>query len=180
MDNKDTYLDFYQYQEQLNKARNNANLKNFNFGLYTEDSKPKSYSSQVLQGLIEDTPLSVAYFSPENIRIVQNMVRRDIYERTQGNYLIDYQPETEVLVVMRSVFLTYSKNLPTNVKEQITELNYLSYRKIVEKIYPNLVSYMIYLKDASQMYELNERPESASITGLGNKQLPGTDKFIFS
>lgn len=153
-------------------------LKQYNFGLFEENKKPATYASEILKGIIEPSKLSEAFFSRENIRIIQNMVRRDIYDRTQQKYVIDYQPETEVLLVMRSVFLTYSKNRDDKIREQIADLNEISFRKIVEKIYPNLVSYMIYLRDSSEMYKLNELPSSASIYGTGEKQLGGFDKFI--
>ncbi len=155
-----------------------ASLKDFNFGLFQEKTKPSTYAREAIKGIIEPSKLTDLFFSRENLKIIQNMVRRDIYDRSDKKYVIDYQPETEVLIVMRSVFLTYGKNRPDNITKQIDELNQITYRKIVEKIYPNLVSYMIYLRDINEMYALNQLPDSASIYGTGTKQLGGFDRFI--
>lgn len=153
--------------------------REYNFGLFSEEHYPETYAKTALKGIIEPDLLSTLFFSRKNMTIIQNKVRRDIYDRTQGKYLIDNQPETEILIIMRSVFLTYSKNRSEDITEQIKVLNEISYRKIVEKIYPTLVGYMKYLRDANEPYRLLEKPEADTIRGTGNKQLVLEDKLFF-
>lgn len=156
-----------------------GSTQNQNFGLFTETHMPDTYGYQALLGTIEPTTLSNLFFSRKNMKIIQHMMMKDIYERSSGLYKIDYQPDTEILIIMRSVFLQYSKNLPTNITEQINELNQITYQKVVEKVYPELLSYIAYLRDASQMHTPIELPLNVSDAGTGNKLLPGTAVALF-
>lgn len=150
-----------------------------NFGLFAEENKREDYSYQALLGTIEPTLLSRLFFSSKNMDIIQNKVIADIYERSNKLYRIDKQPETELLIIMRSVFLQYSQNLPNQITEQIERLNEITYRKVIEKIYPNLLSYIAYLRDSSQMYQPMELPTNSSSAGSGNKILPGNAVALF-
>jgi len=150
-----------------------------NFGLFSEKKFPDTYAYVALMGNTEPNLLAKLYFSRKNMEIIQHKVMKDIYERSEKLYKPDYQPETEFLIIMRSVYLTYSKNLPNDITIQITELNEIAYQKVVEKVYPQLLSYIAYLRDASQMYTPIEVPKNVSIAGTGNKLLPGPAVALF-
>jgi hypothetical protein len=150
-----------------------------NFGLFSENKFPDTYAHVALMGNTEPNLLAKLFFSRKNMQIIQHKVMKDIYERSKNIYKPDYQPETELLIIMRSVYLTYSKNLPNDITKQIAELNEISYQKVVEKVYPQLLSYIAYLRDASQMYTPMEVPKNVSSTGTGNKLLPGPAVALF-
>lgn len=105
-----------------------------------------------------DTVLSNAFFSQQNIQTLQNGLRSGVYKRSNGVYLIGEQNEDELKVVMRSVFLQNSKNQPTHIKEQITELNQLVLDYAVGQVYGEAEGYMKYQHDVSNMYEPIEPP----------------------
>lgn len=67
--------------------------------------QPSGYRD-ALQGNWKDSPLSLAYFSAQNIGILQNGIRRGVYEKSKGQYLVDNQSEDVLKVIMRSVFFT--------------------------------------------------------------------------
>jgi hypothetical protein len=150
-----------------------------NFGLFSEKKHPDTYAYVALMGNTEPNLLAKLFFSRKNMQIIQHKVMKDIYERSKNIYKPDYQPETELLIIMRSVYLTYAKNLPNDITKQIAELNEISYQKVVEKVYPQLLSYIAYLRDASQMYTPMEVPKNVSNTGTGNKLLPGPAVALF-
>lgn len=150
-----------------------------NFGLFSEKKYPDTYAYVALMGNTEPNLLAKLFFSRKNMQIIQHKVMKDIYERSKNIYKPDYQPETELLIIMRSVYLTYAKNLPDDLTKQIAELNEISYQKVVEKVYPQLLSYIAYLRDASQMYTPMEVPKNVSNTGTGNKLLPGPAVALF-
>lgn len=66
-------------------------------------------------------PVADVFFSPENIRIVNTSMIRTVYERSGKR--ISEQSQIELGIIMRSIFLSHSSNLPYMVQEQVDELN---------------------------------------------------------
>ena len=73
-------------------------------------------------------------------------------------YIVGYQNEDELKIIMRSTFLQYSQNLPHNIKEQIGFLNKMVLDYAVGQVYGEAQGYMKYKYDASTMYEPIARP----------------------
>lgn len=111
-----------------------------------------------LTGNWTDTPLSVLFFSMENIMLLQNAIKRGVYERSNSQYLIDSQSCDELKIIMRSIFLQNSQNLPNNIRSQIQVLNNMVVNYGIEQIYSEAISYLKYKRDASYMYTLLPRP----------------------
>ena len=114
-----------------------------------------------LNGNIITSDLSVAYFSKENIRIIQNGLRVGVYNLSKGSYIISPQNEDNLKVIMRSIFLQNSANLPNNIKEQINELNSIVLDYCIPKVYGEAKGYLTYLHDVSNLAIPMERPESS-------------------
>jgi len=111
---------------------------------------PKSFHC-ALQGNWENSPLSDAFFSAANQQILQNGVRAGVYRLSQNTYVIAPQPYSELQIVMRSIFLQQSKNLPGNIRSQIEELNASVLNYIVPKVYGEAKGYLTFLRDASTL-----------------------------
>jgi len=112
-----------------------------------------------------NTPLSLAYFSSENINILQNNIRKGVFDKSNGEFIIGLQDEDELKIIMRSIFLQNSLNMQCNFREQITSLNNLVLAYAVEQIYKEAVSYLKYKRDASNMYVLLSHPTNSSTRG---------------
>ncbi len=78
-----------------------------------------------LTGQWTDTLLSCTFFSKENIQILQNAIRKGVYDRSNGQYVIAPQNCNELKIIMRSIFLQHANNLPCDIKNQIITLNNL-------------------------------------------------------
>jgi len=111
-----------------------------------------------MTGNFQDSMLSLAFFSKENIQIIQNAIRAGVYEISNQQYLIDNQNCDNLKIVMRSVFLQNSVNLPDRITEQIQELNGLVVKYCVREIYSEAQGYINYKRDASTMYNPIDRP----------------------
>ena len=109
-----------------------------------------------LNGNREMTPLSIAFFSGENIDIIQNSIRRKIYEKSEK--VIDKQNTTEIKIVMRSTFLQWSNNCSKNITEQISEMNSIVVDYCVRAIYTELMGYYKYREDASTIAVPHDLP----------------------
>jgi len=97
------------------------------------------------------TKLSNAFFSSENIQILQNGIRYGVYIKSNEQYIIPEQSEDELKIIMRSIFLQNSKNLSNNIKQQISELNDKVLEYSINDVFGEATSYMIYKKDLSTM-----------------------------
>jgi hypothetical protein len=104
-----------------------------------------------LAGQWNDSYLSLAFFSNENMTIIQNAIRKGVYDKSNKQFIIEPQNCNELKIIMRSIFLQYSNNLPVDIKQQIITLNQLVTKFAIEQIYKEMISYIKYTQDASTM-----------------------------
>ncbi len=128
-----------------------------------------------VRGVLEETPLNMAYFSPANIQIIQNKIRRTVYEKSSGEFLIDPQSVDQLLQVMRGIYLQYGKNQPDNIPGQIADLNELVADWCVPKILAEVGMYKVYLNDVQNMPTPLERPVYINQAGTKSQTL---DRFF--
>lgn len=98
-----------------------------------------------------DTPLSKAYFSKENIQIIQNGIRAGVYQKSNQQYIVGPQDCDSLKVIMRSVFLQHAKNQPTNIQGQIEQLNKMVLDYCIFHVYSEAQSYKNYLRDVGTL-----------------------------
>ncbi len=103
------------------------------------------------EGLWDDTVLSKAYFSGDNLQIVQNGIRAGVYNRSKGQYVIGPQDCDTLKVIMRSTFLQYAANMPNDITEQIKALNQMVVDYCIQQVYSEAQGYLRYLYDASTL-----------------------------
>ena len=104
------------------------------------------------EGLWNDTQLSQVFFSGRNICHLQNGIREGVYNKSNGQYVISNQDEDTLKIIMRSIFLQYSANQTTNIKEQVFNLNKMVLDYCVPQVYGEAQGYKKYIVDASTMY----------------------------
>lgn len=102
-------------------------------------------------GQWNETNLSKAYFSENNIQILQNGIRAGVYYKSNGQYTIGQQDCEALKIIMRSIFLSYAVNLPQNIPEQIQELNKKVIDYCIEHIFSEAQGYMKYIQDVSTL-----------------------------
>mgnify|MGYP000703977898 FL=1 len=120
------------------------------FKLYGENrSDGTTYERDAMKSIQHDTPLNQMFFSAKNIENLQCMIRYGVYLQSNKKYTIDNQSESELYVIMRSIFLQHSRNLETNIQEQIRDLNKLVVLEVVPKILSELQMHYTYMRDIS-------------------------------
>ena len=130
-----------------------------------------NFIDDMLRGNWEQTNLSRAFFSPENIKVIQNGIRKTVYIRSgEKKYIIEDQSVDELKIIMRGMFYQYARNLETNVKEQVEDLNL----KVVDYSAPHVLSavdqYYYYINDISHMPVPMQQPQN--ISRAGTRSLP--------
>lgn len=122
-------------------------------------------AEDAIRGNVVATPLNTAYFSPANVQIVQNKLRRDVYDRSGGEFLIDEQSVDELMIVMRAMYLQYGQNRPDHIPEQIATLNQLVADWCVPKILAECSMHKTYLRDIQNLPVPMEHPILLTRTG---------------
>lgn len=120
------------------------------------------------EGLWDNTILSDTFFSKENIQIIQNGIRAEVYKKSNGKYVIGNQECETLKIIMRSIFLQYSANQPDNIKGQVEQLNKMVLDYCVPQVYGEAQGYQKYIVDASTMYTPMAPP---IMTSNNDKQL---------
>jgi hypothetical protein len=96
-----------------------------------------TYTSSVFKNVYGETLLTSLFFSRENISNVQILLRRRVFNITSIS--IDNQSLTDLLVIMRSIFLTYS-NHPLLIEEDMS-------KETKEKLFKEYTSEVARLND---------------------------------
>jgi len=103
------------------------------------------------EGLWSSSSLSQAFFSQQNIQIIQNGIRAGVYKRSNSQYVIAPQDCDSLKIIMRSIFLQYSANQPDNITQQINQLNKIVLDYCIQQVYSEAQGYMKYINDASTL-----------------------------
>ena len=106
---------------------------------------------EAMTGNWYNTTLSDTYFSSNNIDFLQNAIKYGVYKKSNKRYVIDKQDTDTLKIIMRSIFLQYSKNNSENIKNQIDTLNQLVLDYAIPQVYSSAQSYITYRKDASTL-----------------------------
>jgi hypothetical protein len=102
-------------------------------------------------GIFDTTPLITEYFSKNNIEKIQNGILQGVYHKSNNKFKISYQDEDTLKIIMRSIYLQYSVNRPTQIQEQIQCLNNFVLDYCIEQVYNDAKTYIQYLYDASTL-----------------------------
>ena len=142
----------------------NENIKDMKM-IDREDEKMNNFQVEALYGIQETSTLNHAFFSKKNMNNIQNMVRYNVYEKSDKKYIIDKQSDVELEIIMRSIYLQHSPNLPNKIIEQINYLNKLVCNWCVEQILPEVMQYIGYIKEIEYMPVPMDLPLNLSSKG---------------
>ena len=90
-------------------------------GFSYRTSAQETFDADALRGNWEKTALSATFFSKQNIETLQRAIRKAVYEKSgPKKYNIDDQSVDELSIIMRTMYLQYSQNLPYDIPGQIS------------------------------------------------------------
>ena len=116
-----------------------------------ENEVMNNFQVEALYGIQETSKLNQLFFSRKNMDNIQDLIRYTVYTKSDKKYKIGKQSEVELEVIMRSIYLQHSPNLPNKIKEQISYLNKLVSDWCVEQIIPEVQQYIGYIKEIEYM-----------------------------
>jgi hypothetical protein len=171
-----------EFQQQLINTNNGFNGRVFlqqhtpttpNFELY-KNANTAHYLGNRLQNQMETTPLADAFFSKENVDNLQNIIRNHVQVKAQSDpefpeehkpVLIARQNDTELYIIMRSIYLQYGRNLDSDIAGQVNSLNILVSNEATPKIISALKQKIQYLYDIEHLPIPLERAQNISNAG---------------
>jgi hypothetical protein len=143
-------------------------------GITNQFTSPTKLGNDVgrdlVKGTIEKNLLNQTYFSDANVQIIQNRLIYEVYQKSNGKYRIGPQSAENLLIIMRSMYFQYGKNLDYAIKEQITELNNYVIAFAVPKILSEADMYETYRKDITTLPVPMSR--SVNLSQAGTKSRP--------
>lgn len=157
---------FGRFQQNYNaKIYINENENPPNYDLYQNSNQPQSNFQNSLAGIQEDSALSREYFSNRNVNVIQDSIQNRILEESNGQYSIGRQSDLQLQIIMRSIYLSYSRNRTDNLQSQISELNALVVKEAIQVILPNIRQYLGYKQDISTPRHIISHPINPSSAG---------------
>jgi len=176
--------------QRLTKEKVSDLVSPGSFDMNTNENQVSGSNTRFLfKNLYGETLLTFLFFSKQNIENIQNVVKF-IVNREMG-YVIDNQSTTELLIIMRAIFLEYSfhpklitenmsqeerQTLLKKYTQEVSRLNTILINQIVPKIVSQIQQYVDYLRDASQQpYQMNT-PKNDSVQG--QKQYRSTTQVL--
>ncbi len=162
----DTKYSINQFQNGRVVNYNSGNIKDIElFESYAKENTLQNFQVEALYGIQESSQLSHVFFSRQNLNLIQDMIRYQVFIKSNRKYVIDRQSDVNLEIIMRSVYLQHSPNLPNKIKEQIDYLDKLVTDWCVEQIIPEVEQYMGYLSEIEYMPMPIDLPRNISAKG---------------
>lgn len=116
-------------------------------------------------------PVGKLFFSNENMKRIQKLIRDDIYEKSLHKCELDEdQDESDLLISMRAMYMEQGVYRETNPVHQVKQLN----KRVVDFVVPDMLTeikqYYGYLKDVNEPLKPLERP--MNVSSAGRRSLP--------
>ena len=131
------------------------------YSLYSESFKQNN--SNPIAKLQTDDALKLAYFSEQNKQWIQNAIRYQVWINSEKEHIIDNQSSDELDLIMRSIYLQYSRNIPS--KEHLLELNNMVVNYCVPNIITQIKQYVGYKRDIQNLADPIDHGIHTRITG---------------
>ena len=153
-------------QFQNGRVINLSNQTTKDYPMFTADNnKQDNFKSEALKHIQVKTRLSLVYFSRENMNRLQEMIRYNVWVKSDKKFVIDKQSTTELGLVMRAIYLQHAKNLDCKITEQVQELNDMVVNFCVPKIINEVIQYQGYIRQLEYLPIPQDRPVNMSSRG---------------
>jgi hypothetical protein len=126
-----------------------------------------------------DNELALIFFSKENIKRIQKMIKEEIYIKTNKQFKLDEdQDENDLMTVLRNVYTEHARFNPKNIIHQVKILN----KHVINYVTPDMISqlkqYYSYIKEINQPIKPIFRP--MNVNNAGRRTTPSlTTTFGF-
>lgn len=139
------------------------------YDLFYGEAQQQPLNTSIITNQIEPNKLTSTYFSKRNLDYIQSQIIAGIKEQFQRD--ITRQSDTQVQIVMRSIYFQFGKNNNMPLQTQLDELNNLVIAECIRIIGPNIQQYEGYIRDVTNPIPTIPLPESATNKGYNTFSL---------
>jgi hypothetical protein len=116
-------------------------------------------------------PVGKLFFSNENVKRIQGLIKKEIYEKTYHKFIVEEdQDPSDLLIAMRAMYMEQGIYREDNPVRQVKQLN----KRIVDFVVPDMITeikqYYGYLKDINEPLKPIARP--MNVCNAGRRSLP--------
>lgn len=115
---------------------------------------------------VQRTCVADIFFSEENIEALQGGLRYSVYRESGGQIVIGNQSRDELSIIMRSIYLQESLNVPHNLLEQVRALNKSVLDYSIPRVLSEAKSYQRYRVDIASPPQIMGYGSYTSRAGL--------------
>lgn len=116
-----------------------------------------------------NTDLNTAFFSESNVDRLQLQIQGAVFAMVGAR--IDRQSDADLKLIMRSYYLQYARNNPTQVSQELEELNQRVVNFCANRIAVEVEAYRYYRKDILDFPAPIEHPLDVKIYGTRTGEL---------
>ena len=135
------------------------------YELFKTSNLPQQTDTSIISNIVVPNALSRTYFSNDNIERLQLMIIDSVYKSCQKK--ISRQSYQELQIIMKSMYLQYSRNLSYDIEGQVATLNTYVVNECVRIIVPNVLQYNKYMDDITSPIPV--MPLAQNVSNKGNK-----------
>jgi len=160
------------YQE-YNKLTDN--IPKVGCNAYTSNRKVEKPTNNKVMYLLnrytELSPVGKIFFSKDNIKRIQNMIKIEVYNKTKGKFILEQdQEDDDVIIVMMYIYQEEARHLPEHIIHQVKRLNQKVINYCIPDIITNIKQDYNYQKEINEPIKVLDRPINDN--NKGRKLLP--------
>ena len=154
----------YEYRNNKNGLiQMSSNESTKPYDLYKGSSNHQDTDVSIISNIIVPNRLSRTYFSNDNVERLQRQIINEVFKKS--NKQIGKQSYQELQIIMKSMYLQYGRNLPTDIEEQVIILNKYVTDECVKTIVSNVTQYSKYIEDITSPIPIMPRSQNVSNKG---------------
>jgi len=135
------------------------------YDLYKDSSKYQDTNVSLISNIVVPNAVSRTFFSNDNVERIQRQIITEVYNKSQKQ--ISKQSYQELQIIMKSIYLQYSKNLSKDIEGQVQLLNKYVIDECVRIVIPNVLQYKKYIEDITSPIPV--MPRSQNVSNKGTK-----------
>lgn len=127
---------------------------------------------------IEFSELEKLFFSDDNVKRVQKLIKRDIYYRTKGQFKLDVDlDQNELFLAMRAVYMEFARFMTNeDIVREVKRLN----QKVIDESVPGIITNI--RQDYGYLQEINKPlspiPRPINVNNAGRRTLPSVTSVL--
>ena len=121
---------------------------------------------------MENSIVAKVFFSGKNINNLHNKIIDGVFRKSGGKIRIGRQSDTELKIIMRSIFLQNADNVGCKIQEQVMTLNKHVLDYCIDNVLVGAVGQANFIRDITKPMDIRPNPQNTNIKGVNTAMMP--------